>query len=171
MRVALRGRNGAGKSTILRLASGQEIEGENTGSLRAHTPRIAFLDQRAALLDMHRTLLENITRHAPHLKEEERRLRLARFLFRADEAARPAQSFSGGEKLRAALACVLCAEKPPLLLFLDEPTNNLDIDSVERLESALQNFMAEPMANISTSIAPVLGTKADTARQMPKAKQ
>jgi len=49
-------------------------------------------------------------------------------------------SLSGGERMRAALACVLAGEKPPQLLILDEPTNNLDIDSIERIESALLNF-------------------------------
>jgi len=74
------------------------------------------------------------------MKEEDRRLRLARFLFREDDVFRKAGSFSGGERLRAALACVLSGGEPPHLLLLDEPTNNLDLDGIERLESALGNY-------------------------------
>jgi len=71
---------------------------------------------------------------------EDRRLRLARFLFREDDVFRKAETFSGGERLRAALACVLSGGEPPHLLMLDEPTNNLDLDGIERLESALANY-------------------------------
>lgn len=62
---------------------------------------------------------------------------LARFLFRGSRAQLPVGALSGGERLRATLACVLCAEPAPQLLLLDEPTNNLDLVSVGQLESAL----------------------------------
>ena len=65
---------------------------------------------------------------------------LAQFLFRGDHIHLPVGSLSGGERLRATLACVLNAEPAPQLLLLDEPTNNLDLVSVGQLESALNAY-------------------------------
>ena len=65
---------------------------------------------------------------------------LARFLFRGARSHLPVGVLSGGERLRATLACVLCAEPAPHLLLLDEPTNNLDLVSVGQLESALSAY-------------------------------
>lgn len=65
---------------------------------------------------------------------------LARFLFRGPRVHLPVGVLSGGERLRATLACVLYAEPAPQLLLLDEPTNNLDLVSVGQLESALNAF-------------------------------
>ncbi len=65
---------------------------------------------------------------------------LAQFLFRGDRIHLPVAALSGGERLRATLACVLYAEPAPQLLLLDEPTNNLDLVSVGQLESALNAY-------------------------------
>ena len=78
---------------------------------------------------------------APTLPAAERMNVLARFLFRGVAAHLPVRALSGGERLRATLACVLCAEPPPHLLLLDEPTNNLDLVSVSQLESALNAYL------------------------------
>ncbi|WP_425495935.1 ATP-binding cassette domain-containing protein [Paracoccus litorisediminis] len=65
---------------------------------------------------------------------------LARFGFRAEDALRCAGELSGGERLRAGLACALGASPPPMLLILDEPTNHLDLDSIAALEAALAGY-------------------------------
>ncbi|HQR89603.1 MAG TPA: ATP-binding cassette domain-containing protein, partial [Caulobacter sp.] len=65
---------------------------------------------------------------------------LARFLFRNSAAHQMAGTLSGGERLRAALACVLCAATPPQLLILDEPTNHLDLASIQAIEAALAGY-------------------------------
>jgi ATPase subunit of ABC transporter with duplicated ATPase domains len=65
---------------------------------------------------------------------------LARFLFRGAGAHLKVAALSGGERLRATLACVLYADPAPQLLLLDEPTNNLDLTSVAQLESALTAY-------------------------------
>ncbi|MFN3668164.1 MAG: ATP-binding cassette domain-containing protein [Brevundimonas sp.] len=62
---------------------------------------------------------------------------LARFLFRNTAAQRVIRTLSGGERLRAALACVMAGTRPPPLLILDEPTNHLDLESIEAVEAAL----------------------------------
>ncbi len=135
-RIALTGPNGAGKSTLLRLISGA-VQPEEGGRIRRAEGRIAHLSQRLDLLDPDRTVAENLAAFAPALPDAERLHLLARFLFRGPRAHLPAGVLSGGERLRATLACVLCAEPAPQLLLLDEPTNNLDLAGVARLESAL----------------------------------
>ncbi|MGW1467152.1 ABC-F family ATP-binding cassette domain-containing protein [Streptomyces sp. NPDC002308] len=137
-RIALTGSNGAGKSTLLRIVQGELAPDD--GTLRRADGRIAYLSQRLDLLDPARTVAENFAAFAPALPEAERMNLLARFLFRGSRAHLPVRALSGGERLRATLACVLYAEPAPQLLLLDEPTNNLDLVSVGQLESALNAY-------------------------------
>ncbi|MGW0802432.1 ABC-F family ATP-binding cassette domain-containing protein [Nonomuraea sp. NPDC002799] len=137
-RIALTGPNGVGKSTLLRLISGDQEPGG--GLARRADGRVAYLSQRLDLLDVERTVAENLAAFAPGMPEAERMNLLARFLFRGVRAHLPVRVLSGGERLRATLACVLCAEPAPQLLLLDEPTNNLDLVSVGQLESALAAY-------------------------------
>ncbi len=74
------------------------------------------------------------------LTENAAQAALARFAFRSRDALRPASGLSGGERLRAGLACVISGSEPPELLLLDEPTNHLDLASVEVLEAGLQGY-------------------------------
>ncbi|MCT9934464.1 ATP-binding cassette domain-containing protein [Planotetraspora sp. A-T 1434] len=137
-RIALTGPNGAGKSTVLRVVNG-DLEPESGGTRRADG-RVAYLSQRLDLLDLDRTVAENLAAFAPGMPEADRMNLLARFLFRGSRIHLPVGALSGGERLRATLACVLYAEPAPQLLLLDEPTNNLDLVSVAQLESALQSY-------------------------------
>ncbi len=134
-RIALTGGNGTGKSTLLRVLNG-DLEPDG-GVLKRAEGRIAYLSQRLDLLDLDRTIAENFAAFAPALPESQRMTLLARFLFRGARSQLPVGVLSGGERLRATLACVLFAEPAPQLLLLDEPTNNLDLVSVGQLESAL----------------------------------
>ncbi|BDD69996.1 ABC-F family ATP-binding cassette domain-containing protein [Streptomyces anthocyanicus] len=137
-RIALTGANGTGKSTLLRLVDG-DLDPEG-GDITRADGRVAYLSQRLDLLDDERTVAENFAAHAPRRPEAERMNLLARFLFRGARAHLPVGLLSGGERLRATLACVLCAEPAPHLLLLDEPTNNLDLVGVAQLESALNSY-------------------------------
>ncbi|MBQ0905670.1 ribosomal protection-like ABC-F family protein [Micromonospora sp. U21] len=137
-RIALTGPNGAGKSTLLRLIDG-DLEPAG-GEIRRADGRIAYLSQRLDLLDLDRTVAENFAAYAPSLPDAQRMNLLARFLFRGARVHLPVGVLSGGERLRATLACVLCADPAPQLLLLDEPTNNLDLVSVAQLESALSAY-------------------------------
>ncbi|MFC8807050.1 ABC-F family ATP-binding cassette domain-containing protein [Streptomyces anthocyanicus] len=137
-RIALTGANGTGKSTLLRLVDG-DLDPEG-GDITRADGRVAYLSQRLDLLDDERTVAENFAAHAPRRPEAERMNLLARFLFRGARAHLPVGLLSGGERLRATLACVLCAEPAPHLLLLDEPTNNLDLVGVGQLESALNSY-------------------------------
>ncbi|MET7518959.1 ribosomal protection-like ABC-F family protein [Streptomyces sp. NPDC005480] len=137
-RIALVGPNGAGKTTLMRLITGELAP--DGGEIKRNDGRIAYLSQRLDLLDLDRTVAENFAAFAPERPESERMNLLARFLFRGARAHLPVRVLSGGERLRATLACVLCAEPAPHLLLLDEPTNNLDLVSAAQLESALNSY-------------------------------
>ncbi|MFC0003452.1 ABC-F family ATP-binding cassette domain-containing protein [Micromonospora siamensis] len=134
-RIALTGPNGAGKSTLLRLVGGGQEAA--SGSVTRVDGRVAYLSQRLDLLDPARTVAENLAGFAPGLADAERMNLLARFLFRGSRVHLPVGALSGGELLRATLACVLFTDPAPQLLLLDEPTNNLDLDSIGQLEGAL----------------------------------
>ena len=136
-RIGIVGPNGAGKTTLLRLIAG-DIE-PSTGRIARPVPA-ALLDQHAALLDPKRTLLENFLARNRESNANIAYAALARFLFRNVQALRHPSELSGGERLRAALACVLGGAHPPQLLMLDEPTNHLDLDSIAAIESALSAY-------------------------------
>ena len=97
----------------------------------------AMLDQRVSLLDPATSIRDNFRRINPEADENACRAALARFMFRADAALQIVSTLSGGQLLRAGLACVLGGATPPPLLILDEPTNHLDIDSIEAVEAGL----------------------------------
>ncbi len=137
-RIALTGANGAGKTTLLRLLHGDLRP--DAGELRLADGRVAHLSQRLDLLDDDATIAQAFADAAPTLPLAERMNLLARFLFRGSRVHLPIGALSGGERLRATLACVLFAEPAPHLLLLDEPTNNLDLVSVAQLVGALHAY-------------------------------
>jgi ATPase subunit of ABC transporter with duplicated ATPase domains len=137
-RVAVTGPNGAGKSSLLRVALGSTAP--SSGSVRRAAGRLAMLDQHVALLDPAMTILANFLARHPGLGAHEGHAALARFAFRNRDAARIVATLSGGERLRAGLACVLGGPEPARLLLLDEPTNHLDLASIEVLEAALARY-------------------------------
>jgi ATPase subunit of ABC transporter with duplicated ATPase domains len=137
-RIAIHGANGSGKTTLLRLISGDLAP--VAGDIRRDTSRIAVLDQHVGLLDPRSSILDNMRRENPDLTDNAAHAALARFAFRNRAALQIAGTLSGGEKLRAGMACVFARPEPPLLLILDEPTNHLDLDSIEELEDALRAF-------------------------------
>jgi ATPase subunit of ABC transporter with duplicated ATPase domains len=137
-RVALRGRNGAGKTTLIRLITGEITP--HAGTILRLTDRIAVLDQHVGLLDPTTSVLDNLRRLNPMLSDNAARTALARFAFRNTAALQTAGSLSGGERLRAGLACAFAQLEAPELLILDEPTNHLDLDSIALLETALQAY-------------------------------
>ena len=136
-RIALTGVNGAGKTSVLALAAGTL---ETIAGRVWRSERIASLDQHVGLLDENATILANCRALNPDLTEHEAYAALARFAFRNQAALQVVGTLSGGERLRAGLACVLSAACQPQLLLLDEPTNHLDIESIEVLEAALRSY-------------------------------
>jgi len=100
----------------------------------------AMLDQEVSLLDASLSIRDNFLRLNPEADENACRASLARFKFRADAALQIVSTLSGGQMLRAGLACVLGGTTPPPLLILDEPTNHLDIESIETVEGGLRAY-------------------------------
>ncbi len=137
-RIHVAGGNGAGKSTLLHLIIGDRQPA--SGSIRRLNGRIAMLDQHADTLDSSRTLLENMRAANPELDDNAAYAGLARFAFRNKKAHQVVGTLSGGERLRASMACLLAASEPPQLMLLDEPTNHLDIDSIEVIEDSMRSY-------------------------------
>jgi ATPase subunit of ABC transporter with duplicated ATPase domains len=137
-RLAVTGANGAGKSSLLRLALGHVRP--SSGTVRRAEGRLAMLDQHVGMLDPAATILENFMALHRRSGVHEAHAALARFAFRNRDAHRVAGTLSGGERLRAGLACVLGGPEPAQLLLLDEPTNHLDVGSLEVLEEALAGY-------------------------------
>jgi ATPase subunit of ABC transporter with duplicated ATPase domains len=136
-RVAITGPNGSGKTTLLSLITGALTPWQ--GQVRVFTA-YALFDQSVSVLDPAGSVLDNFRRLNPDADENACRAALARFMFRADAAHQRAGALSGGQMLRAGLACVLGGERPPPLLILDEPTNHLDLDSIAAIERALAAY-------------------------------
>lgn len=135
-RLAIRGPNGAGKSTLLRLLLGEMSP--KAGQVRI-TPDHAVLDQRLSILRPGERVRDTFARLNPGAGETACRAALARFRFRAEAALQEVETLSGGERMRAALACTL-GHHPPELLFLDEPTNHLDLDTIAAVEAGLNAY-------------------------------
>lgn len=135
-RVAITGPNGSGKTTLLAVVTGALAPW--SGDVRI-VEQHAVLDQRVSVLDPALTIRDNFLHLNPDADENACRAALARFMFRADAALQVAGTLSGGQMLRAGLACVL-GVKPPLILILDEPTNHLDIESIEAVEAGLRAY-------------------------------
>jgi len=136
-RIAVTGANGVGKSTLLHVMAGTLPPLSGRVDRRA---ACALLDQRVDLLDLQASIADNFSRLHPQATHNEVRAALARFRFRADLALQKAGSLSGGQLLRAGLACVLGGGVLPPLLMLDEPTNHLDLDSIAAIEQGLAGY-------------------------------
>jgi ATP-binding cassette, subfamily F, member 3 len=134
--VSLVGPNGTGKTTLIEaLAGRRELDG---GKLRTgHNVQIGYLSQHAEELGSAGTALEAAQR-ATKLTPGKARALLGRFLFSGEEAEKPMDGLSGGERRRLSLAILVASGAN--VLILDEPTNHLDIDAREALEDALQAF-------------------------------
>ncbi|WP_243369856.1 ABC-F family ATP-binding cassette domain-containing protein [Microvirga solisilvae] len=136
-RIAVVGPNGSGKTTLLSLITGQLQPW--SGSVRVMADWAMF-DQKVSLLDPALSIRDNFRRINPEAGENACRAALARFMFRADAALQLVSTLSGGQLLRAGLACVLGGSTPPPFLILDEPTNHLDIESIEAVEAGLRAY-------------------------------
>jgi len=137
-RLAIRGRNGAGKTTLLRIIAGELFP--TSGHLNVGVNELAYLPQATLLLNSESTVLETFLSLSTLPNESIARQHLSKYLFSGDDAFKKTGSLSGGERIRLALGGVLSRPSGVRLLILDEPTNNLDLNGVQQLESALQQY-------------------------------
>ncbi|MCM7169398.1 ABC-F family ATP-binding cassette domain-containing protein [Enterobacter quasiroggenkampii] len=137
MRVALKGPNGCGKSTLLKTILGEMAP--RSGACKVSVS-CAYLDQHLSRLDLSQSVMTHLNLSHTPLEEGVLRTRLAQLQLGADKVMLPLAALSGGERLKAALACVLWRAEATQLLLLDEPTNHLDLASVQAIEAALAGF-------------------------------
>jgi ATPase subunit of ABC transporter with duplicated ATPase domains len=137
MRVALKGPNGCGKSTLLKILLGEIAPRSGTCKVSVSC---AYLDQHLSRLDLSQSVMTHLNLGHTPLEEGVLRTRLAQLQLGADKVTLPLAELSGGERLKAALACVLWRAEATQLLLLDEPTNHLDLASVQAIEAALADF-------------------------------
>jgi ATP-binding cassette subfamily F protein uup len=140
-RIGLIGPNGAGKTTLLRLLLGQLAP--SSGSVRQGTRlEVAYYDQLRGALELEKTVIENLAGGREYFEVQGQRRHvigyLQDFLFSPDRARTPMKSLSGGEHNRVLLARLFA--QPANLLVLDEPTNDLDVETLELLEELLIEY-------------------------------
>ncbi|WP_030559845.1 ABC-F family ATP-binding cassette domain-containing protein [Streptomyces aureocirculatus] len=136
-RLVVLGFNGAGKTTLLRLLAGRETP-DSGRVVHGHGLRLGYFGQEHDTLDLAVSVRDNLAAAAPHLTPGEVRQVLGAFLFRGDDADKPARVLSGGEKTRLALAGLV--HSGANVLLLDEPTNNLDPASRDEVLAAVGTY-------------------------------
>ncbi|WP_059411383.1 ATP-binding cassette domain-containing protein [Cupriavidus basilensis] len=140
-KVGLIGPNGAGKTTLLRLILG-ELAPDSGTVKNGSNMQVAYFDQMRAQLDLERSLADTISPGSDWVEINGQRKHvmsyLGDFLFAPERARSPVKSLSGGERNRLLLARLFA--RPANVLVLDEPTNDLDIDTLELLEELLQDY-------------------------------
>ena len=140
-RIGLLGPNGVGKTTLLKLILG-ELEADSGTIQRGTNMNVAYFDQMREALDEEATLADTISPGSDFVEigNEKKHVisYLEDFLFPPQRSRSPVKSLSGGERNRLLLARLFA--RPSNVLVLDEPTNDLDIDTLELLESLLQDF-------------------------------
>ena len=136
-RVAIIGPNGIGKTTLLRILTGELAP--DTGRVDyGSNVDVGYYDQQQAGLHDHKSVMDEVWDDFPRMQPDEVRSVLALFLFTGDDVFQPVSTLSGGERGRVALTKLMLRKDN--LLLLDEPTNHLDMDSREVLEGALDGF-------------------------------
>ena len=138
-RVLIKGNNGSGKTTLIKMIMNKLKP--TIGNVFCSTNKIAYLDQNCSLLNSEISIFDNFKNFASlDLEEHEIRIKAGRFLFYKDQVFKNVSILIGGEKLRATLACILAMNQSPDVFILDEPTNNLDIESMEILSYHLNDY-------------------------------
>lgn len=136
-KIGILGPNGAGKSTLLKTVAGLTEPLKGTISL-GNRITIGYFDQHSAQIDSPKTVVQHFSDQFPALTEKEVRTILGNYLFGGREASKTVKNLSGGEKSRLILAELL--QSRPNFLILDEPTNHMDIQAKETLESAFRAY-------------------------------
>ncbi|MDL2312527.1 ATP-binding cassette domain-containing protein [Bacteroidales bacterium OttesenSCG-928-B11] len=138
-RIAIHGDNGSGKSTLLKLLLG-ELQ-PTTGIIRRADFTYIYIDQEYSFLDLDKTVYEQAEKYNHQkLTEQELKVKLCRFLFPVDSWNKSCHLLSGGEKMRLLFCCLTIGNAMPDMMVLDEPTNNLDIESMDIITDNLKNY-------------------------------
>lgn len=138
-RIVIKGLNGTGKTTLIKMMLGQLQP--QSGSIDRADVKAIYIDQDYSLIDN----TVNVYEQAQHfntgaLQEHEIKTRLNRFLFTKEYWDKPCKALSGGEKMRLILCSLMIGNQAPDIIVLDEPTNNLDIQNIEILTAAVNEY-------------------------------
>jgi ATPase subunit of ABC transporter with duplicated ATPase domains len=137
-RLALSGPNGSGKTTLIKIILGDLKPEQEVFSAIRHA---VYIDQEYSLIDNHLKVYEQAQQfNTGALQEHEIKIRLNWFLFGKDDWDKPCAALSGGERMRLLLCCLTISDQSPDLIVLDEPTNNLDIQNIEILTHAVNQY-------------------------------
>ncbi len=138
-RLRIEGANGSGKTTLLKLITGQLRPQE--GNLTRMEFTYVYLNQEYSIIDNRNSILEQAYAfNNRNLPEHEIKTILNRYLFPASEWDKSCRKLSGGEKMRLAFCCLMISNNTPDIFILDEPTNNLDIQSIEIITATIKNY-------------------------------
>lgn len=138
-RIVVRGANGSGKSTLICLILG--LLRPSAGAIACSPCSRLYIDQEYSLIDNSLTVIQHVERHnLGNLPGHILRTELHRFRFPAETWDKPCSALSGGEKMKLILCCLLIGNSSPDLFILDEPTNNLDIQSLEIVTRSLREY-------------------------------
>lgn len=138
-RIAIKGANGSGKTTLIRLMLGDLQPAK--GTMVNAASQAIYIDQEYSIISADHSLYEQAERfNTANLPEHEVKSRLTKFLFIKDDWDKSSSILSGGERMRLMLCCLTLSLVPPDIIVLDEPTNNLDIQNVEILTQAINEY-------------------------------
>lgn len=144
-RLRIEGANGSGKTTLLKLITGQLQPQE--GTLTRTDFSYVYLNQEYSIIDDRNSILEQAYAfNSRNLPEHEIKIILNRYLFPASEWDKSCRKLSGGEKMRLAFCCLMISNNTPGMFILDEPTNNLDIQSIEIITATIKNYAGTVIA-------------------------
>ena len=143
--VAIMGASGSGKTTLLKLIMG-ELHPTDGVMERADFTSV-YLDQEYSLVRNERSVLQQAEAfNHRHLPEHEVKTILNRYLFPRDVWNKPCGKLSGGEKMSLSFCCLMIADNTPDMFILDEPTNNLDIESIEIITATIRDYAGTVIA-------------------------
>lgn len=138
-RIAIKGRNGSGKTTLLKMMLG-DLQ-PTSGEISRAAIKTIYIDQDYSFIQHQLTVYEQAQQFNTRLlHEHEIKIRLNRFLFIKEYWDKPCSSLSGGERMRLILCCLTISNNAPDLIVLDEPTNNLDLLTIQILTAAINEY-------------------------------
>ena len=138
-RIAIKGSNGSGKTTFIKILLGH-LEPQS-GTIFRKESKSVYIDQDYSLINNHLKVYEQAQQfNTLNLEEHEVKIRLNRFLFPQNTWDKPCNALSGGERMRLMLCCLSIGSQSPDIIILDEPTNNLDIQNIEILTNAINDY-------------------------------
>ncbi len=138
-RLNIKGINGSGKTTLIKIILG-ELKSK-TGSITSLAKNAIYIDQDYSLLHNNKNIYDQAQSFNDcGLEEHDVKMRLNRFLFSQNDWDKPCSALSGGERMRLMLCCLTISSESPETIILDEPTNNLDLQNIEILTAALNEY-------------------------------